>query len=427
MKWIERSFSWRKATGLFIVAVLFFLVGARWGGMLFGRTTPRLAGRAARPGLEKQAGSPGASSQLRPMPGEFKPQSGLILGCSELLENEPKILVDVIRATHRDIPVIGLVRCPKERMMGAQLLERNGLPDDAVRFVVLPVEGPWVRDYGPLFIQQTNGAVHVADGQLPLKDEGAGARHRCEDEAPGEFAKAMGLPVRPVPMFLVGGNLLSNGDGLCLSTTRLALYNRLLGHDPNEIGPLLQKHLGFKSWLCVAPLAREKTGHVDMFVTFTAPNVAVVGQIAPSEDPENARRLDETARALQRRQTSLGPIQVHRVPMSRTPGGYWRTYTNVVFANGTLLVPTYTGAAPGERDEVLLLYARLLSGWKIVGVCSDTLASHSGGLHCITRNVPAYVPAEALRRLSNGHRRRAPDTGTGLPLGIGQIVPFGLR
>ena len=36
--------------------------------------------------------------------------------------------------------------------------------------------------------------------------------------------------------------------------------------------------------------------------------------------------------------------------------GRWRTYTNVVYANGTLLVPTYPGFCPELDAEALAVY-----------------------------------------------------------------------
>ena len=37
------------------------------------------------------------------------------------------------------------------------------------------------------------------------------------------------------------------------------------------------------------------------------------------------------------------------------------------------------------------LYARLLPGWKIVPIDMDAMVGRQGYLHCLTRNVPAFV------------------------------------
>ena len=114
MKWFERSFSWRKATVLLAVAGLSFSLGAWCGGVLHGHTTPPggRSGPRSRPGTD--AGSPPVSRSLCPMPGEFVPQAGLLLGCRKLLQTQPRILLDMIQEIpHEDfeaLPVKGVFK-----------------------------------------------------------------------------------------------------------------------------------------------------------------------------------------------------------------------------------------------------------------------------------------------------------------------------
>jgi len=69
--------------------------------------------------------------------------------------------------------------------------------------------------------------------------------------------------------------------------------------------------------------------------------------------------------------------------------GAWRTFTNCVYAGGTLLVPTYVEACPQVQQQALDTFRRLLPGWTIVGVDCSALIAQGGALHCITANVPA--------------------------------------
>jgi hypothetical protein len=120
--------------------------------------------------------------------------------------------------------------------------------------------------------------------------------------------------------------------------------------------------------------------------------VAVVAQADPKVDPVNAAILDDAARLLAREKTSLGPMRVHRIPLPDCQDGCYRTYTNVIFANGLLLVPVYSDADPNLQDRALGLYARLLPRWKVVGINADGLAPLGGALRCMSMNVPAFVP-----------------------------------
>jgi agmatine/peptidylarginine deiminase len=126
-----------------------------------------------------------------------------------------------------------------------------------------------------------------------------------------------------------------------------------------------------------------------MFATFTAPNVAVVGSYDRTEDPDNSDILNDAARVLAGQKTPHGDMKVVRIPMPPHADGIWRSYTNVIFANGVLLVPQYPDVSPELDKKALEVYAGLLPDWKIVGIDARTLITKRGALHCVSINVPA--------------------------------------
>jgi agmatine/peptidylarginine deiminase len=137
-------------------------------------------------------------------------------------------------------------------------------------------------------------------------------------------------------------------------------------------------------------LQHEVTGHVDMFATFLSPNLVVVAQCSPESDPVNAAILDRNAQRLASLGAPWAPMKVARIPVHRLPDDpwLWFPHTNVVFANGTLLVPVYPGLR-SDQSPALALYRQLLPGWKIVGIDADALVPNWGSLHCITLNLPS--------------------------------------
>ena len=350
-----------------------------------------VGGAAAKP-------PPGPGGQPLPqrptgLGGEFEPQSALILGCNELIWAHPDVFAALVAATHCHVPVIGLVTDEVQLRLARGTVKGLRLPAGAVRFVTAPADTMWVRDYGPFFVGRAGGAALV-DGEYSSLDD---LEDRPQDDAiPKWLGAGLHLPVAALPLKIEGGNLLSNGDGLCVATTALIQRNLSRGCDPFRIEALLREHLGIQGLIFLNELAGEETGHVDMFVTFLAPNVAVVAQCSPLDDALNAKVLDEAATVLSRLRTSLGPMRVHRVPMPPPRGGVWRSYTNVLFANGVLLVPTYSDVPVALEAAALALYRRLLPGWTVVGVNSDGLAAKGGALHCISLNVPAFVPIDRL-------------------------------
>ena len=155
-----------------------------------------------------------------------------------------------------------------------------------------------------------------------------------------------------------------------------------------QIGDVLARSFRFKRWAHLKPMDGEPTGHADMFCTICGINQAVVGSWTQEQDAINSTILDEDAATLAKEPTSQGAMKVARIPMPSHRDGNWRSYTNVIYANKTLLVPQYFGD-DAQLDKVALdTYQKLLPGWEIVGIDCSTLADKRGALHCISFNIP---------------------------------------
>ncbi len=82
--------------------------------------------------------------------------------------------------------------------------------------------------------------------------------------------------------------------------------------------------------------------------------------------------------------------------------GIWRTYTNVIYANDRVLVPTFAHAEPGKEAQALALYRRLLPGRRIVPIDASSIIENLGALRCVSLNVPWLGEAPGARRLWDG-------------------------
>ncbi len=341
-----------------------------------------------------------------PQPGEFTPQAALLLGCNEIIEFYPRLLVDVVRAVGPRMPIIALVQTADQGRRSWALLRKHNLPTASVFFTVVPMNSMWVRDYGPFFVRLDDDTVAVADAEYDTLHT-PDSRRDSDNRVPDLLGRAMGLPTRAVPLRYEGGNLLHNGEGVCLSTVKILARNGGAA-DPRPVGRALREHLGVRRWLYTQPLADEPTGHVDMYATFVAADLAVVAECDPNTEPANAAVLDEAAKMLAGVRTSAGPMRVERIVTPPRKDGHWRTYTNVVFANGTLLVPSFSDVPRSLEAEAMDLYRRLLPGWKVVGINVDEMVPHHGLLHCVCMNVPRYVSLQTL--VARVRRPARPET-----------------
>jgi agmatine/peptidylarginine deiminase len=216
------------------------------------------------------------------------------------------------------------------------------------------------------------------------------------------LAAVLGKRTVRAPITIHHGNLLSNGRGLCIATTRLIQENIGRGYDADDVAQILRKFYGAKEVVFLDRLRGEPTGHVDMFATFTSPDVVVIGKYSRESDPVNAAILDRNAERLAVVPAPCGPLDVVRVPMPPRMSseiGFWPTYTNVAYANGTLLVPVCPGRDPEGKTVALGLYRRLLPDWTIVGIDVSSILIRGGGIHCVTASLPDLenVPGAATK------------------------------
>ena len=321
------------------------------------------------------------------MPAEFDPQDALLLGASSLVELFPQVLVDIVRAVHADIRLVLLIKEERYRRPILDLLATSGLPDDAVEFIQLPIMSLWMRDFGPITVADGMGGRRLVD--FVYRERRGNA---VDNHVPEHLARILDWPRTSSPLLLEGGDFLSNGWGLCLGSTRLINRNaHYLELEAQQVVPDLARVLGFEDVILLCPLQGETTGHVDMFCTFVAVDLAVVGRFAAGVDSANAALLDETAEQLAGVATRAGPLRIERIAMPPPDGDVWRTYTNVIFANGVMLVPTYPDHCPELDAEALALYRRLLPDRRVVGIDVSDLITMRGALRCISMNIAEGV------------------------------------
>ena len=315
------------------------------------------------------------------VPAEFERHDALLLSWNADDEGVEEAMTAVVGAVYRNMQVIVLTP-DEEYLRGAmRCFSLAGIPQAAIRYVRADVDTIWTRDYGPASLRSADGTTVYLDA-----DYETGTRSH-DDELPGAIGPVLGMSTIRVPLTIEGGNLLSNGRGLCLATTKLRDANLARGYTEQQFRGLLRDVYGFAELAFLEPLQGEPTGHVDMFATFVATNVVVVGEYDPEIDPANAAVLDRNAERLSAIWTPWGRLRVVRVPMPPSTPEVWRTYTNVLYANGTLLVPSYPGITPHLESEALTTFQHLLPAWRIVSVDCNQLISLGGGIHCVTLNL----------------------------------------
>ncbi len=313
------------------------------------------------------------------LPGEFERCAAILLTpTANQGPLQSAVFAEMAAQASRFVDVYVLVSDEHHRKAVAERFQQADVAVGRVHFLNVRCASPWVRDFGPLVVDSFEGGFEF----LSFHPTASVA----EPSLPQRVAAALGLSAVTVPLVLDGGNMLSNGAGLCVSSTALQAANPKKSRE--EIASLVRKYLGGDQLILLEPLAGESTKHVDMFCAFTAPDTIVVAACDPAVDPHNAAILDRNAEQLRHLRTRCGPLKIERIPLPPSQKKYqWATYTNVVFANGVLLVPSYAGVDPAIEQRVLATYRRLLPTWKVQSIDSTQLLRGMGSLHCAAMNL----------------------------------------
>ena len=319
---------------------------------------------------------------------EFEEQDAIILGFNELIQFHHQTLVDLVRAINGRVQIIGLISSPDQEQQVRNLLSQHEVSAESIEFFFWPAVSMWVQDYGPLFL--VGDEMRVIDFCYGFPDREA------EDQTALAFAATYGMKIANSRLTMEGGNLLSNGQGFCVTSSVLIEQNANRGYDFQKIASILKSDFRMNQWSYLLPLEGEATGHVDMYLTFVDPTTVVLGEYAGADDAKNALRLEKNREILASvRLEEDKALKIVRMPMPSRRDGLWRTYTNVIYANGMVLVPQYPDYCPDLDARALEVYRKLLPDWQVVGIDASSIIQKRGSLHCISLNVPFLPKADA--------------------------------
>ncbi|MCA9670852.1 MAG: agmatine deiminase family protein, partial [Myxococcales bacterium] len=319
------------------------------------------------------------------LPGDFERKRAVLLPTTDLLSSHPGLFAELVGQLDRYVHVMLATETQSVCRVVDRVLDAEGVPKDVVPTCLdARHQTMWMRDYGPLVTLDRR-----RPGRPLFVDAYYGDSPSLDDDVPMRLAKALHRRHYTVALLLEGGNLLSNGVGLLVTTRQLVERNVAEGLSEQRVLARLRRTFGAGRVAVLEPLSGEPTGHVDMFAAFAAPDVVLVGSFTPEQDPDNSALLDRNAAQLRRQRLPDGrPLRVVRIPMGNNIDGVWRSYTNVLFANGLLLVPTYRKAKPAVQRRALATWRATLPRWRVSGVDVSRLAPMGGTLHCISSSLP---------------------------------------
>jgi hypothetical protein len=156
----------------------------------------------------------------------------------------------------------------------------------------------------------------------------------------------------------------------------------------------MNKFLGTGRYIKMDNLPYDGIHHIDMHMKLLDEETLLVGEYPPgvADGPQIEANLQYI---LNNFETCFGrPYKVVRIPMPPENGQYppqgdYRTYTNSIIINKTVIIPTYEY----QYDTTAFrIYREAMPGYNIVGINSNAIIPSLGAIHCIVKEVGVSEP-----------------------------------
>ncbi len=289
-------------------------------------------------------------------------------------------------------------------------LTAYNIPLYNLKFIIALYNSIWIRDYGPwTAYSKTTDTLNIIDWiyNRPRPQD---------DQIPAVFANYINAPYYaatspPYDLVHTGGNFFVDGHGTGFSSRLILQENP--GKTEAEIDTIMKKYLGIKRYIKMETLPYDVIHHIDMHMKLLDEETLLVGEYPPgvSDGPQIEANLQYL---LTNFQSCYGrPYKVVRIPMPPdqyghypSQGGDYRTYTNSIIINKTVIISTYQY----QYDTTAFrIYREAMPGYKIVGINSNSIIPMLGAIHCIVKEIGARNPI----RISHPPLENQPDTTLG--------------
>ena len=277
---------------------------------------------------------------------------------------------------------------------------------DNITILGTALNSVWIRDYGPNTVYGSGVDDRIIVDWLynrPRPDD---------DVSPQVIADEMDITLyettaAPYDLMNTGGNFMSDGFGMGFASDLIEEENSGGGtwwgtQFPDQsiegIEGILADFMGLHTYVRMETLPYDGIHHIDMHMKLLDEETILMAEYPEgvADGPQIEANLEYV---LSNFTSKWGtPFEVIRIPSPPEPGwgggypddnGDYMTYTNSVFVNNTILVPTYYE----EYDTTALaIYEDAMPGYNVVGINCNQIIPASGAIHCITHSVGVEDP-----------------------------------
>jgi agmatine deiminase len=265
----------------------------------------------------------------------------------------------------------------------------------------------WIRDYG------ANTVYGSWNDDRILVDWMYNRPRPDDDVVPDALGEHLGIDVysttaEPYDLMNTGGNYMSDGFGTAFESELVhdennggaTWWTTFPNHTTAEIAGIFETFMGIDTFITMPTLPYDGIHHIDMHMKLLNESTLMVSEYPEgiADGPQINANIDYV---LSNFTTKWGtPFNVVRIPSPPelgggypNTGGWYETYSNAVFVNNKILLPTYYE----QYDTTAIrIWEETMPGYEIIGIdCDDNgneIISLSGAIHCITHSVAVEDP-----------------------------------
>lgn len=345
---------------------------------------------------KKEITTPPVGSEIR-TPGQWEEVQAVCMTWTSF----PSIHRQLVSAIQQECEV--WIVCSDSNAVKTNITSNGGSLNNT-RYFQLPFNSIWMRDYGP------NSVYLAGVDSLVFVDWIYNRPRPFDNDTPIGIGAQMNIPTytmatAPNDLVHTGGNFMADGFGTGFSSNLVndenapgATYT-ISGQSPLEVNQLMFDYQGINNYIKMTNLPYDGIHHIDMHMKLLNEETLLIGEFPAgiSDGPQ----IEQNIQYIQDNFVSTfgTPYKIVRVPMPPSTGGAYpptgsyRTYTNNVIVNKSIIVPTYRT----EYDTTALrIIQEAMPGYNVVGIDVDNSGSNligqGGALHCITKEVASSDP-----------------------------------
>ena len=310
----------------------------------------------------------------------------------------------------RQIVEVGVQECKviittQNESSVSNYLTSNGVDLTNVIFLNTDSDSIWIRDYG-------GNTIYSDDvGERALTDWIYNRPRPDDDVMPSAHANLLGLPIYITDsgtndLVNTGGNYMSDGLGNAFASELILEENQpgnpygVSAKTEAQIDQIMMDYMGIQNYIKMETLPYDAIHHIDMHMKLLDEETLLVSKYPTgvADGPQIEENIDYV---LSNFQSPFGtPYEVKWIDAPPSTGGnhpdtggYYRTFSNSIIINKSIIVPTYRAEVDAPA---LAYYQELMPGYNIVGIDVDNpgenLISLFGAIHCITHTIGVDEP-----------------------------------